>query len=147
MNMTTERPSLGHWALALSMVNPQPLPIPRGNVPSDPGVYIWFRQGDPIYVGEALGAEGLRGRLRAHFSKGLDLSRSTLRASIAVKALGIERTVARKRPTVMKIDQVEVVNQWLAACELGWISCSSPKEAHDWEIKLRSEWLPPLNLV
>lgn len=99
--MTTERPLRDRWALALSMVNPQPLPIPRGNVPSDPGVYIWFRQGDFIYVGEALGAEGLRGRLRAHFSKGLDLSLSTLSASIAVKLPGVERAVARKRPTVM----------------------------------------------
>lgn len=145
--MTNTQSSGDKWKLALSMAKPRPLPIPRGGVPTNPGVYIWFRDGRPIYVGEALGAEGLRGRLRKHFGKSRDLSRSTLRASVAAAQLGIPRSVARQRPSVMTVEQVSVVNQWLAGCELGWIRCHGVEEAHDWELSLRGEWLPPLNLV
>lgn len=134
------------WRLALSKATPQSLPPPRGSVPTDPGVYIWFRNGTPIYVGEALGKKGLRGRLKAHFSKGVDLSRSTLRASVAVAELGIERSYSRQRPSNMDVEQIKLVNQWLAECELGWITCDSPDEAHELEALLRDEWLPPLNL-
>lgn len=145
--MTNTKPDGKCWKVALSIAKPRPLPLPGGGVPTDPGVYIWFRGGRPVYVGEAIGAKGLRGRLRAHFAKGPDLSRSTLRASVAVAQLGVDRSVARQRPTVMKVEQVAVINQWLASCELGWIKCDSIKEAHDWELNLRDEWLPPLNLA
>lgn len=57
-------------------------------IPSVPGVYVWFREGEPIYVGEACGSEGLKGRLRAHLASGVDLSRSSLRASVASQELG-----------------------------------------------------------
>lgn len=135
------------WLIALSEVHPRSLPIGRGAVPVEPGIYIWFREGDPIYIGEARGAFGLRGRVRAHFSKGRDLSRSTLRASVAVLLFGVERSVARQRPSVMDPGQIAVVNQWLAACELGWIVCDTPEVAHASERRLRDEWLPPLNRI
>jgi hypothetical protein len=85
--MANRKPYGDQWVRALSIAKPRPLPIRRGGVPTDPGVYIWFRDGHPIYVGEALGAEGLRGRLRAHFAKNPDVSRSTLRASVAAAQL------------------------------------------------------------
>lgn len=110
-------------------------------------VYIWFRDGDPIYVGEAIGAEGLRGRLRAHFAQSPDFSRSTFRATVAATQLGIRRSVVRERPSVMTPDQAAVANRWIAECELGWIVCANSGEAHGLEIALRDEWLPPLNLV
>lgn len=136
-----------HWRRALATAKPMPLPIRRGKIPTTPGVYIWFRFGHPIYVGEALGTQGLRGRLKAHFGKGRDLSRSTLRASVAAKQLGIERSVARLRPSVMSLEQVAVVNQWLGECEVGWVEIPDAEEAHAVEIDLREEWLPPLNRV
>lgn len=135
------------WKLVLSQVKPRPIPVPRAEIPTDPGIYIWFRDGQPIYVGEGLGAKGLRRRLSSHFSKGADLSRSTLRASVAVAQLGIDRSVARQRPSLVNADQIAVVNQWLASCELGWIAFEGPEEAHALEVRLRDEWLPPLNLV
>lgn len=145
--MANRKPYGDHWRRALSIAKPRPLPIRRAGVPTKPGVYIWFRDGHPNYVGEALGAKGLRGRLRTHFAKGSDLSRSTLRATVAAAQLGIDRSVARQRPSIMNVEHITVVNQWLAACELGWIECDSPEEAHAWELSLRDEWLPPLNLV
>ena len=121
--------------------------IPRGGIPATPGVYIWFRDGDPIYVGEAKGAQGLRGRLRAHLATGSDLSRSTLRASVAVAELGITRSRARQRPGVLSPTEIAHTNDWLTGCELGWLECSTSAEAHALEINLRKEWTPPLNIL
>ena len=114
-------------------------------VPPLPGVYIWFRDGEAIYVGEAKGAKGLRGRLGAHLREGLDLSRSTLRASVAVQVLEVARSTARERPSVLTAEQVEHVNRWLRECELAWVVCEDAAAAHHMESMLRTEWLPPLN--
>jgi len=78
---------------------------------------------------------------------GIDLSRSTLRASVAVAELGVTRAHARRRPSVMTIAEIARVNEWLAGCELGWHECSSPVTAHELEVSLRSEWTPPLNIL
>lgn len=119
----------------------------RQEIPATPGVYFWFRDGSVVYVGEAKGKAGLRGRLGAHLATRNDLSRSTLRASVAVAQLGVDRATARSRPSVMTAEQIETVNAWLSGCELGWVECSSGAEAHELETELRAAWLPPLNLV
>jgi len=110
-----------------------------------PGVYVWFRDSEPVYVGEAKGTQGLRSRLGAHLRTSVDLSRSTLRASVAVHLLGVPRSTARRRPSVMTPEQVASVNQWLRACELAWVVCDDAAAAHQLEGALRTEWLPPLN--
>jgi len=115
------------------------------DVPPLPGVYVWFREGEPVYVGEAKGRQGLRGRVRAHLRTGVDLSRSTLRASVAVHLHGIPRSTARSRPSVMTPENVALVNQWLRACEIAWVVCEDAPAAHELEGALRTEWLPPLN--
>lgn len=135
------------WHDSLLKVDARKLPIPSREVPAEPGVYVWFREGQPLYVGKALGTNGLRGRLRSHFDQGTDFSRSTLRASIAAAELGIPRSVVRQRPSVMTPEQTAVANEWLAGCEVGWLVCGSAREAHDLEDALRAEWLPPLNLI
>jgi len=121
--------------------------IATREIPTSPGIYVWFYRGEPVYVGQALGKQGLRGRLRSHLAKGPDLSRSTLRASVAVAQLGIDRATARRRPTVMESHDIEAVNSWLGACDLGWIECPTASEAHAKEVALRSDWLPPLNRI
>ena len=135
------------WEETLLKVEARKLPIPSREFPAEPGVYIWFREGQPVYVGKALGANGLRGRLRSHFDQGTDFSRSTFRASVAAAQLGIPRSVVRQRPSVMTPAQTAVANEWLAGCEVGWLVCASAREAHNLEDALRAEWLPALNLV
>lgn len=119
----------------------------RREIPTVPGVYVWFHDDQPVYVGEAKGKAGLRGRLSAHLAKRNDLSRSTLRASVAVAQLGVDRATARSRPSVMTEEQIEAVNAWLSTCDLGWIECGSGVEAHELEALLRAAWLPPLNRI
>jgi hypothetical protein len=136
-----------HWTQAVAVARYRPRSIQPGDIPSRPGVYIWFREGEPVYVGEAKGRLGLRGRLRAHLAVSADLSRSTLRASVAVAELGLTRAYARRRPSVITDAEVEHVNEWLNSCELGWHECATAVAAHELEARLRREWMPPLNML
>lgn len=112
------------------------------SIPRAPGVYFWFRNDECVYVGMA---SSLRQRLGTHLRSTVDLSRSTLRASVAVQELGITRHTARQRPSVMTAEEVEVVNRWLRGCELTWIECDSRNAADELERALRAEHLPRLN--
>jgi hypothetical protein len=135
------------WQRALSATRHSASSLERQSIPASPGVYIWFQGNGPVYIGEAKGKQGLRQRLGAHLATTVDLSRSTLRASVAVAQLGLSRKVARQRPTVVTESQVALVNEWLASCEIGWIECESAASAHTLESLLRAEWLPPLNRI
>lgn len=114
------------------------------DIPKSPGIYAWFKDGECVYVGMA---SVLRERLGKHLSRSLDLSRSTLRASIAVRQLGVSRAVARSRPTVMTPNQVQVVNDWLHTCDITWLERENVAAADELERRLRKEWMPPINLA
>ncbi len=116
------------------------------DVPTSPGVYAWYRDGDPVYSGRAIGAEGLRGRIwKNHLKTGNDLSRSSFRRNVC-EYLGVAPTTKTMlRPTVMKAAEVEPVNRWIRECEVAWIECHSPSEAELLEKDLHREWMPPLS--
>lgn len=106
------------------------------------GVYAWFRDGLCVYVGMA---GNLRSRLSAHLGTSRDMSRSTLRASVAVDQLKVDRHTARARPPLLSTEQAEIVNEWLRGCDVAWLTTASRAEADLLERQLRIEWLPRLN--
>lgn len=114
------------------------------DIPREPGVYAWFRDGQCMYVGKA---SSLRQRLSTHLRTSPDLSRSTLRATVAERELGVSRATARERPSVITRDQVDVVNRWLAECHIAWITCPSTLAADELERLLRRERMPVLNRI
>ena len=118
--------------------------IRGSDIPRSPGVYAWFNDGACVYVGMAT---SLRERLGKHRSFSLDLSRSTLRASVAVRELGVTRAHARSRPSVMTQEQVDVVTDWLRGCEIAWLVCDNTNAADLLERQLRESWMPPINLA
>lgn len=117
------------------------------DIPTSPGVCVWFHGDEPVYIGEAGGEFGLRQRLMDHLATGSDLSRSTLRATIAVVELGVDRSTARARPSVLTADQIAAVNAWLSSCEVGWIECSTSSDAHAMKRTLLNSWRPRFNLA
>lgn len=119
--------------------------LPARDIPTRPGVYVWFHDGVAAYLGVARGGTGLRGRLRAHLARTRDLSRSTLRASVAVAELGVDRRTARSRPPELTADQVSVVNAWLADCELAWLTTDTAADADALERALLANRKPSLN--
>lgn len=120
--------------------------LQRDDVPSLPGVYVFYRDGTPVYVGRAVAQGGLRRRLMGnHLRTAPDLSRSTLRRSV-VAELGIAtRAQAAARPTQLTQEQVQPANEWLADCEVTWAGCATGDEAAQLEDALRVEWMPRLN--
>lgn len=120
--------------------------LQREDVPGAPGVYAFYRDGIPVYVGRALGRDGLRGRLLGnHLRTTPDLSRSTLRRSVAAELGVATRAEAAARPARRTREQVEPVNDWLAACEVAWVERATALQAAELEEALRVEWMPRLN--
>jgi len=116
------------------------------DVPQRPGVYVWYRNGDAVYSGRAIGGEGLHGRVwKNHLKTGNDLSRSSFRRNVC-EHLGIAPTTKTTvRPTLMTAADVAPVNQWIRECEVAWIECPTEDEAKALEKALHAEWLPPLS--
>lgn len=115
-------------------------------VPNGPGVCVIFHEGESVFVSKGVGKEGLRGRLRSHRATDADLSRSTLRASVAVELLGVSRWTARQRPAVLPEWAIESVNKYLAECEVAWIECDNAEEASELKRGLLREYRPEYNL-
>jgi hypothetical protein len=116
------------------------------DIPKRPGVYAWYREGEPVYSGCASGADGLRGRIwKYHLKTGEDLSRSSFRRNVC-EDLGIATTSkTRVRPTLMTAADIEPVNRRIRECEVAWIECQSAAEAEALEKALHAEWMPPLS--
>lgn len=116
------------------------------DVPTGPGVYAWYSEGEPVYSGRALGADGLHGRVwKNHLKTGSDLSRSSFRRNVC-EHLGIAPTSRTTvRPTVITATEVAPVNAWIRGCEVAWIECQSASEAAALEKALHAEWMPPLS--
>jgi hypothetical protein len=130
------------WTLLLARPRYPNATVAASAIPTTPGVYAWFQDGACVYVGKAT---NLRSRLGKHRSGSLDLSRSTLRASVAVAELGVTRQHARSRPTVMTREQTAVVSAGFERAELTWIESATPADAAALEDRLRAAWRPPLN--
>lgn len=120
--------------------------LQRKDVPASPGVYAFYKDGTAVYVGRALAQRGLRGRLLGdHLSTSPDLSRSTLRRSVAAEQGVATRAEAAARPTLLTQEQAALVDDWLSACEVTWVECATAGEAAELEEALRVEWMPRLN--
>lgn len=132
------------WAASLSAARLATTTLSSGEIPRSPGVYAWFQDDECVYIGKA---SNLRARLSTHLSTSLDLSRSTLRASVAVKMLGVTRKHARSRPTVMTPEQIAVVSEWFATAEISWLECDTREEANALERRLLASRMPALNLI
>jgi len=116
--------------------------LKSADIPSGPGVYAWYEDGEPIYVGKG---EDLQDRIwRRHLRKGRSLKSSALRRNVA-EDLGIgsagDITTGRCRPTA---EQVTQVNARIWAFAIAWIRCGSHGDAVNLESRMKEEWMPPL---
>jgi hypothetical protein len=120
--------------------------LTSADVPKAVGVYAWYRDGQPVYSGRAVGANGLYGRVwKDHLAEGPDLSRSSFRRNVC-EHLGIANTtVSRIRPTRLTPTDVEPVNAWIQECEVAWLEFETADDASRYEASLLGEWMPPLS--
>jgi len=120
--------------------------LARAQVLDEPGVYLWRRDGQAVYVGMATSR---RGRAWSkHLGAGVSLSGSSLRRNVCELLFGIPPNItgwpAKQKVTA---EQAAAIRDWLLACELSWLPCSTAHEADQLERRLRGTFLPPLNRV
>lgn len=120
--------------------------ITRADLPESPGVYAWYRNGKPIYVGKATGRQGLRQRVwNNHLRQGRGaISGSAFRRNVA-EHLGYGRASAIKAdPVSLSDDAIEAVNAWVRGCELAFMQTDDGEAALEMERDLKAEHKPPL---
>lgn len=116
--------------------------VTRPSIPDAPGVYAWYRDGEPVYAGRG---KSLKTRIWTHLATTPDLSRSAFRRDVC-DYIGIADTsITRQRPTRLTEADVDPVNAWIRECEVGWLELDTAAEADSFENRLLVEWNPPLN--
>lgn len=112
------------------------------DVPTDPGVYAWYRRGRAVYVGKA---DDLRARVwRNHLGQGRSVRVSAFRRNVAeYLGFGSSADIKAKRIELTS-DQLAILRAWILGCRSAWIVCRSKAEAVRLEARLKAEWMPPL---
>jgi len=116
--------------------------LTKAQVPCPPGVYAWYRDGGPIYVGTA---GNLRARVwERHMGHGVVMTGSAFRRNVAAH-LGIATSAdikaRRHMPTRAEADAVVM---WIRGCDVAWIVCPTKGDADDLEARMKAELMPPL---
>ncbi|MCT9002345.1 GIY-YIG nuclease family protein [Microbacterium memoriense] len=139
-------PSTGEWTTLLAAPTVPARELGRAELPDAPGVYLWQRDGRPVYVGMSA---SLRGRAWGkHLGGGVSLAGSSLRRNVCWLLFSIPPNItsgpARQKVTA---EQAAAIRDWLLGCDLSWLEVPSVTAADELERRLRSEYLPDLNRV
>lgn len=116
--------------------------ITKLDIPAAPGAYAVYRDGERMYIGKA---KSLVRRIgNNHNGKGAAMTGSALRRNVA-EHLGIATAADIKaRRCLVTPEQQALVREWLDACEIAWIECSTEADALQLEAQLKVEFRPPL---
>ena len=131
-----------HWRQMDSRPRRSVAALTRSEIPRCPGVYAWYRDGKPIYVGKA---DDLRERIWSrHLGQSVSLHSSSLRRNVAEHlGFGAANDIYEKR---LRLDEAQrsTVRDWILACTIGWTECATQEEAIRLEADIKAEWMPPL---
>lgn len=137
-------PARHEWDRVLSEARHQVDQLALAEVPCEPGVHAWFREGQCVHVGET---GNLRSRLRTHLSTSRDLSRSTFRSWVAVREVARTREYTRRRPSAMTDAEIAVVTAWIRECDVAWIITKTKRDAAQLMAAFIASYRPPLNFA
>lgn len=130
------------WGAMNARPRRSPRDLVKADIPTDPGVYAWYRDGDAIYVGKA---DVLQRRLWSnHLGRGRVMTGSAFRRNVA-QLLGIATASEIKRRNYQPTDdEVRAVRDFIEGCEVAWIVCDSSQTASKLESDMKDECRPPL---
>ena len=102
----------------------RPRTLVKADVPSSPGVYAWYRDGELIYSGRA---DSLVRRLWANqVGHSGSLGSSAFRRVVAER-LGIASAAQiRSGRYVLTDDELARVRAWILGCEVAWVEVPRP---------------------
>lgn len=130
------------WAKMHAQPRHSAAQLQKGDIPPNPGVYAWYRDGEAIYVGKAA---SLRKRLwNNHLGRGAVMTGSAFRRNVA-QQLGFGTANAIKTSAYVPTpEQVQAVRDFIGSCEVAWRTTDTAKAALDLESDMKREWMPPL---
>ena len=116
--------------------------LTRADVPTDPGVYAWYRRGRAVYVGKA---DSLRDRAwKNHMGQSATMGTSAFRRNVA-ESLGHGSSAdIKEQRVILTPDELAAVRAWIIGCSVTWIVCPSTTAALTLESRMKAEWMPPL---
>lgn len=107
-----------------------------------PGVYAFYRLGQPVYVGKA---KKLSARLlKNHLRRSPSMTNSAFRRNVAEKVGIASAADIKARRYVTTKDDAATVSKWIAPCHVAWIECATEEAAIRLEAAMKREWMPPL---
>lgn len=114
----------------------------KADIPADPGVYAWYENNRPVYVGKG---DRLRDRVwSCHMGRGARMRNSAFRRNVA-EALGIAGAKAiYDGDYAVSAAELELINHRVGQCSVAWITCDEIASAKDLERRMKAEWMPPL---
>jgi len=117
----------------------------RADIPTEPGVYAWYRQDVAIYVGKA---DRLQDRLwKNHLGRGRVMTGSAFRRNVA-EHLGVSTAAAIKaRAYQPDADELSRIRDFIEGCQVAWMVCYSKSAAPALETRMKREWKPALTKV
>ena len=107
------------------------------DVPAEPGIFVWFREGEPVQIGAATGRGGLRRRL-----SGPPAARSDAPLQVTSTSDRLRTGIARLRASLTNAKHQEKLDAWIAECSVAWKilpDAASAKAAHR---ELLKDWDP-----
>jgi len=120
-----------------------PSRLTRELIPDLPGVYVWYRDGDRMYVGEG---GSLHGRIWSnHLGKNATLRGSAFRRNVAQHLKYGTAAAINAGEVVLSAEKLANVRAWIMACEVAWLTCENKDAARALEAKLRIDFKLPLN--
>jgi hypothetical protein len=114
----------------------------RPGIPAGPGVYAFYRDGKPVYIGKA---GSLQRRLwNDHLRQGVSMTNSAMRRNVA-ESLGIAKAAdikqRRYQPTA---SDAATISGWIGECTIAWLECATEPDAVALETTLKTERTPRL---
>jgi len=130
------------WVAMDARPRRKPADVLNAGIPTDPGVYAWYRRGGAIYVGKA---DSLQQRLWSnHLGRGRVMTGSAFRRNVA-QHLGIATANDIKTKVYQPTDdEVRAVRDFIDGCEVAWLTCETKPAALHLETGMKREWLPRL---
>jgi hypothetical protein len=129
------------WAAMNARPRRAVVSLSKQEIPAEPGVYAWYRDGSAEYVGKGV---PLRVRVGTHLGRGKSLANSAFKRN-AAESLGIS-TPPLIKSGAYRLSEVELAQLYafLDEFEVTWVTCDSAAEALRLEGAIKKEWMPPL---
>ncbi|WIB65901.1 hypothetical protein [Curtobacterium sp. MCBD17_040] len=109
-------------------------------------MFAVFRQDEPVFVGIAAGAGGLRAATNLNLRTHGNLRASHLRRLVAAHELGHPVDGRDIQRPVIGGGELDRVNHYLDSCDIAWIPCNTAQQTRALGAHLLDAWRPVLNL-